>query len=80
MLDAIHTWDRPITIKLGGENMVVSTPAQARNILLMEWPAEHTDKHKIAKDTCLTAMEGASPEPAWLAFMEASIEAGIFVE
>lgn len=80
MLDTIHAWERPITIKLNGEAVVVSTPAQARNILLMEWPVERDDKHKIASDTCLSAMEGAAPEPAWMAFMEAAIEAGIFVE
>ena len=80
MLDTLHAWDRPITITLGGEDIVITTPAQARNVLLMDWPAERGDKHKIASDLCLTAMEGASPEPAWLAFMEAAIEAEIFVE
>ncbi len=80
MLDTIHSWDRPITIRLGGDAVVVATPAQARNLLLMDWPGERGDKHKIASDLCLAAMEGASPEPAWLAFMEAAIEAGIFVE
>jgi hypothetical protein len=80
MLDAVHTWERTITINLGGDDLVVSTPAQARNVLLMEWPAERTDLHKIASDHCLEAMEGADPEPAWLAFMEAAIEAGVFVE
>jgi hypothetical protein len=80
MLDAVHTWERPITIKLGGENVVVTTPAQARNILLIEWPAERTALHKIASDHCLEAMEGADGEPAWMAFMEAAIEAGVFVE
>ena len=80
MLDTIHAWDRPITLTLNGEPVVVTTPAQARNILLMDWPAERGDKHKIASETCLAAMEGAAPEPAWLAFMEAAIEAGIYVE
>ena len=80
MLDTIHTWDRPITITLNGEHLVVMGPAQARNILLLDWPTERTDKHKIASDVCLAAMEGADPEPAWLAFMEATIEAEIFVE
>ena len=80
MIDAVHTWERPITIKLGQKEVVVETPAQARNILLMEWPSEHTALHKIAKDHCLEAMEGADPEPAWMAFMEAAIEAGVFVE
>jgi hypothetical protein len=80
MLDAIHTWERPITLTLNGETVVVQTPTQARNILLMDWPAERSDKHKIASELCLAAMEGADPEPSWLAFMEASIEAGIFVE
>ncbi|MBJ3786728.1 DUF982 domain-containing protein [Devosia sediminis] len=80
MLDAIHTWDRPITITLGGEQLVVHTPTQARNILLMDWPTERTDKHKIASDLCLAAMEGAAPEASWLAFMDVALEAGIFVE
>lgn len=80
MLDTIHAWDRPITVTLNGEQTVIGTPAQARNVLLMDWPAERGDKHKIASDLCLAAMEGASPQPAWLAFMEAAIEAGIFVE
>jgi hypothetical protein len=80
MIDAIHTWDRPLTVKINGEDLVVRNPTQARNLLLMEWPAERTDHHKIASDLCLSAMEGADPEPAWLAFMEAAIEAGVFVE
>ncbi len=80
MLDAVHTWERPITLKLGSEEVVVETPAQARNLLLLEWPAERTDLHKIASDHCLEAMEGADPGPAWLAFMEVAIEAGVFVE
>ena len=80
MLDTIHTWDRPITITLNEEALVVVAPAQARNILLLDWPAERGDKHKIASDLCLAAMQGANPEPAYLAFMEATIEAGIFVE
>ena len=80
MLDTIHTWDRPMTIRLNDEALVVVAPAQARNILLLDWPAERGDKHKIASDLCLAAMEGANPEPAYLAFMDATIEAGIFVE
>ena len=80
MLDTIHAFSRPITIMLDGERQVVTTPVEARNILLMEWPGERGDKHKIACSLCLDAMEGADSEPAWLAFMEAAIEAGIFVE
>ena len=80
MLDTIHAFERPLTIKLNGENEIVTTPAQARNILLLQWPAERGDKHKIASSLCLEAMHGADAEPAWLAFMEAAIEAGIFVE
>ncbi len=80
MLDTIHAFSRPITIMLDGERQVVTTPVEARNILLMEWPGERGDKHKIASSLCLDAMEGADSEPAWLAFMEAAIEAGIFVE
>jgi hypothetical protein len=80
MLDAIHTWDRPITVNIGREQLVVRTPIQARHVLLMDWPAERTDKHKIASELCLAATEGASPETAWVAFMDAALEAGIFVE
>lgn len=80
MLDTIHTWDRPITIKLNGEALIVMAPAQARNILLLDWPGERGDKHKIASELCLEAMEGANAEPAYLAFLEATIEADIFVE
>lgn len=80
MLDTIHAWERPVTIKLNGESVIVSTPAQARNVLLLDWPAERGDRHKIASELCLAAMEGASAEPAWLAFMEAAIEANVFVE
>ena len=80
MLDTIHAFSRPITIMLDGERQVVTTPVEARNILQMEWPGERGDKHKIASSLCLDAMEGADSEPAWLAFMEAAIEAGIFVE
>ena len=80
MLDTIHTWSRPVVVRIGEENLSVLAPAQARNLLLMEWPGERTDKHKIASDMCLAAMEGADPEPAWLAFLEAAIEAEIFVE
>lgn len=80
MLDTIHTWDRPLIITLNGEALVVVAPAQARNILLLDWPGERGDKHKIASELCLAAMEGANPEPAYLAFMDATIEAGMFVE
>ncbi|MFD2647447.1 DUF982 domain-containing protein [Devosia albogilva] len=80
MLDSIHAFSRPITIRLNGETQTITTPVEARNILLMEWPGERGDKHKIASSLCLDAMEGADPEPAWLAFMEAAIEAEIFVE
>lgn len=80
MFDTPHLWDRPLTIKLDGNAQVISGPAEARRILLLEWPAEPTDKHKAASDACLSAMEGASAEPSWMAFMEVAIEAGIFVE
>jgi hypothetical protein len=80
MLDTIHAWSRPITIRLDDGTKIIKTPAEARNFLLMDWPAARGDKHKIASDLCLSAMEGASPEPSWLAFMDAAIEAGIFVE
>lgn len=79
MLD-MHQWDRSVTIRLAGKDHVVLGPAEARRILLLEWPVEPTGKHKIASDVCLAAMEGASPEPSWLAFMEAALEAGIFIE
>lgn len=65
---------------LNGIPHEVTGPAQARHILLVDWPAERTDLHKIASDVCLAAMEGANPEPSWLAFLEAAIEAGIFLE
>lgn len=80
MLDTPHLWDRPLTIALDGQTRIVSGPAEARRILLLEWPADPTDKHKAASDTCLDAMEGAAAEPSWVAFMEVAIEAGIFVE
>ncbi len=80
MLDTIHSWDRPITIRIGDKDIAVETPMEARHILLIDWPGERTDKHKIASQLCLDAMEGANGGPAWLAFMEAALEAGIFVE
>ncbi|SMQ75921.1 Protein of unknown function [Devosia lucknowensis] len=80
MLDAIHTWERPITVRSADELLVIRTPTQARNFLLMDWPGDRTDKHKIASELCLAAMEGASVETAWVAFMDAALEAGLFVE
>lgn len=80
MFATANKWKRPITIMLAGRRVEVAGPVQARHILLVDWPAERTDKHKIASDVCLAAMEGADPEPAWVAFMEAAIEAGMFVE
>lgn len=79
MLDTTNRWKRPVTIRLAGRRIDVGGPVQARHILLVDWPAERTDKHKIASDICLAAMEGADAEPAWVAFMEAAIEAKIFV-
>lgn len=79
-MESLHTWERPLTIMLAGDKVVVAGPAQARNILLLEWPLDRTDKHKIASDVCLAAMQGAGSEASWLAFMELIIEAGIFVE
>ncbi|KKB08253.1 DUF982 domain-containing protein [Devosia chinhatensis] len=80
MLDAIHTWDNPVIISLGGEQVIVRTPAQARNVLLLDWPAERSDKHKIASGLCKAAMEGDDPGPSYWAFIEATLEAGIFVK
>ena len=80
MLETIHLWRRPLTVRFAGTDSVVTGPAEARRILLLDWPAEPTDKHKIASDVCLSAMEGAPAEPSWVAFMEAAIEARIFVE
>lgn len=80
MFATANKWKRPITITLAGRRVKVTGPVQARHILLVDWPGERTNTHKIASDTCLAAMEGADPEPAWMAFMEAAIEAGIFVE
>ena len=80
MLDTVHTWAQPVTIRLDGVEHVVSSPVQARHVLLVEWPGERTDKHKAASQACLAAMEGANPEPAWTAFIDATIEAGIFVK
>lgn len=80
MDDAQHLWDRTVTVVLKDEKRVIESPSQARTILLIEWPAERTDKHKIASETCLAAMEGAAPEAAWVAFIDVAIEAGIFVE
>jgi hypothetical protein len=80
MLDTVHTWDRPVTIKLEGVDHVVASPVQARHVLLVDWPAERTDKHKAASQACLAAIEGASAEVAWAAFLDAALEAGIFVD
>lgn len=79
-MESMHTWERPLTIMLAGNEVVVVGPAQARNILLVEWSLERSEKHKIASDVCLAAMQGAGAEASWLAFMELAIEAGIFVE
>jgi hypothetical protein len=79
-MESLHTWDRPLTIVLAGDNVIVTGPAQARHILLVEWPLDRTDKHKIASDICLAAMQGAGSQASWLAFMELAIEARIFVE
>lgn len=81
MLDTIHTWERPLTIMLDGTPQAVTSPAEARHILLMDWPeAERSDKHKAASQACLAAIEGADPEVAWAAFLDVVVEAGIFVE
>lgn len=69
-----------MTIALDEQTRIISGPAEARRILLLEWPAAPTDKHKAASDTCLAAMEGAAAQPSWVAFMNVAIEAGIFVE
>lgn len=45
-----------------------------------EWPNERSDKHKTARDTCVAAMQGAAAGASWMAFIDAGIEAGIFVE
>lgn len=80
MLDTIHTWDRPITIRIGEDAVAINTPMEARHVLLIDWPAERTDKHKVASQLCLDAMQGADSGPAWLAFLEAALEAEIFIE
>ncbi|WMT90123.1 DUF982 domain-containing protein [Pelagibacterium sp. H642] len=80
MLDIIYKWSRPVTIMLNDTTQEVTGPSQARTILLQDWPGERTNLHKIASDTCQAAIEGANPEPSYLAFIEAAIEAGVFVE
>jgi len=79
MLDTIHTWDNPVTIVLDGKELTITAPVHASHVLFVDWPAPRTDKHKIACQTCNAAMEGADPQVAWLAFIEATIEADIFV-
>lgn len=80
MNDGMHQWARPLSVTIAGHAHPVTGPAEARNILLMDWPGERTDLHKKASMSCLDAMEGADPEVAWMAFMEAAIEAGIYAE
>ena len=79
LTENIHSWEQPVQVELNGTTHDVLTPAQARNILLIEWPGEHTGLHKAASQACLAAMEGADPQTAWSAFVEAAAEAGILV-
>jgi hypothetical protein len=79
MLDAVHTWEHPVTIRLGGVDHSIAAPVQASHILFVEWPVDRTDKHKAASQACKAAMEGASPEVARAAFIDATIEAGLFI-
>jgi hypothetical protein len=80
MLDGAHTWSRPVIIKVNGAERMIEAPAEASRVLYVEWPGDRTAKHKAACEAVKAAMEGADPEVAWVAFIEACIERGLLIE
>lgn len=80
MTHSKHEWARPLKVRIGDETTSITSAAVARDLLLIKWPGERTDLHKVASEACLAAMEGADPEVAWLAFLEVAVEAGIYAE
>lgn len=80
MLDDIHIWKTPVIIDLAGERHAIQSLAQASRVLHLGWPVERTAKHEFAVEACKAAMKGANPEVAYMAFVDATIEAGVFVE
>lgn len=82
MLDEVHLWAMPVKVRIAadGSETAIDHAARARHALLIEWPAAHTALHKAACDACLAAMQGNSADTARMAFIEAAIEADVFIE
>ncbi len=63
-----------------GTTIHVGNVAQATDILLRLWPVTPGQKHRVARDVCLAALEDpAKAGTARQAFHEAAEEAGILV-
>ena len=70
-------WTKPVTVRIGDVTYVVNNTFMAARMLLQEWPAERTTKHRAARVACVEAMEGGDQDAARAAFESAAREAGI---
>lgn len=79
-------FEKPVRVALGRAGNItynVTTPEQAAEKLLFEWPATTGEKHLAARKAVLKAMENAHDAmlraKARAAFEEAADEAGILM-
>lgn len=79
---SVNRFHIPVTIQLGriDRTQVVTTTAEAAEILLRRWPAERGEKHFRAMKACLETIRGGRPSNfARRAFIAAAQEARVLV-
>lgn len=76
----IGLWHKPVTVRANGagDNLTVTTTAQAAQILLNRWPARRGKALERAKVICVQVIEGTNkPEKTRKAFVKAARKAAL---
>lgn len=76
----IGLWHKPVTVRAAGagDNITITTTAQAAQILLNRWPTRRGKTLEKAKVVCIQVIEGTNkPEKARKAFVKAARKAGL---
>ena len=76
-------FDPPVFLAIGqaGQTVAVTSPPQALELLLVQWPIRDGMMYRHAKHACYLAIEGSiDPGAARNAFARAATEAGILVK
>lgn len=80
-MDAI-LWDEPVQIELRkiGHYRVVTNTREAVECLMVRWPKNGGPAQAAARRICFDVLDGnLPPEAARQAFVDAAVEAGIYV-